>query len=61
MPVCCLSPPPLQQSYEDRVTAYAKMVDKLPIWKYETGYKKALEGLEEANRRYKEEVPYQLE
>jgi hypothetical protein len=50
-----------QQSYEDRVTAYAKMVDKLPIWKYETGYKKALEGLEEANRRYKEEVPYQLE
>jgi hypothetical protein len=32
------------------------MVDKLPIWRYETGYKKALEGLEEASRRYKEEV-----
>ena len=44
------------QSYEDRVMAYAKSVDKLPIWKFETGVKKATEGLEDAVRRYREEV-----
>jgi hypothetical protein len=43
------------QSYEDKVTAYAKAVDKLPIWKYETGYKKAMEGIDEAVKRHKEE------
>ncbi len=43
------------QAYEDRVTGYAKAVDKLPIWQYQTGVKKALEGIEEAIKRHREE------
>ena len=44
------------QSYEDRVTAYAKSVATLALWKYDTGFKKASDGLVDATARYKEEV-----
>ena len=43
------------QAYEDKVTAYAKSVDKLPIWQYQTGPKKAVDGIEEAVKRHREE------